>query len=79
MHMRNRLFLVDRVAKTDMVLSVLQHCPIIDSDRTSNMPSVPPLRMYSTHPLVHAMKTLPWWAAIQLSLDSKVSEDMSEG
>lgn len=79
MHMCDRLFPVYHVAKTDRVLSVPQHCPIMDSDRTSNMPSVPRLRMYSTHPWVHAMKTLPWWAAIQLSLDSKASEDMSEG
>lgn len=57
MHTCTRLFPADCVAKTDVVLSVLQHFPIMDSDRTSNMPSVPPLRTYSTHPLVRAMKT----------------------
>jgi len=82
-HAHNRLFPVDQVAKTDTVVSFLQSCPITDTDRTSNMPwgppSVPPLGMYNIHLWLHVMKTLPWWAAIRLSLDSKVSEDMSEG
>lgn len=77
MHMYNRLSPVDCVAKAGTVLSVSQHYPITDSDRTSNMPWVPPLRVYSTHPQVHAT-TLPCWAAIRLYLDSKVSQDMSD-